>query len=54
MVGVIARDLVIISVGPTIVKIVGVELAESSAGVKSIRAIAVDSAKILVWFIVIN
>ena len=33
---------------------VGVELVESSAGVKGIRAVAVGLAKVLVKFIVVN
>ena len=48
MVGVIARDLVIILVEPIMVGIVDIELAESLAGVKLIRALAIDLAKILV------
>ena len=48
MVGVVAKDLVIILVGPIMVRIVGVELAESLVGVELIGALAVDSAKILV------
>ena len=43
-----ARDLIIISAGLIMVKIVDVELVESLAGVKTIGAVAVDLAKILV------
>ena len=37
-----------------IVKIVSIELSKSSAGVEVIRTIAVDSAKGLIKFIIIN
>ena len=49
-----AGDLIVISAGLIMVRVVGVELAESSVGVKATRAIAIDLAKMLVGFIVIN
>ena len=47
----ITGDLVVVLVGLTIV---GIELVESLAGVKGVRAIAVGLAKALVKFIVVN
>jgi len=47
----VTKDLVIVLVGLTIV---GVELVESLAGVKGVRAVAVGLAKVLVKFIIVN
>ena len=47
----ITGDLVVVLVG---LIIVGVELVESLAGVKGVRAVAVGLAKVLVKFIVVN
>ena len=51
IVGAVTRDLVVVLVGLTIV---GVELAESLAGVKGVGAVAIGLAKVLVGFIVVN
>ena len=53
-IGFIAKDLVITSAGLIIVGIVGIKLAKSSVEVEVIEAVAVDSAKVLIEFIVIN
>ena len=51
IVGAVTRDLVVVLVG---LIIVGVELAESLAGVEGVGAVAVGLAKALVKFIVVN
>jgi len=51
MVGAVTGDLVVVLVG---LIMVGVKLVESLAGVKGVGAIAVDLAKVLVKFIVVN
>ena len=50
-VGAVTGDSVVVSVGLTMV---GVESAESSAGVEGVGAVAVGSAEVLVEFIVVN
>ena len=50
-VGAVTGDLVVVLVG---LIMVGVESAESLAGVKGVGAIAVGLAKVLVKFIVVN
>jgi len=51
---VIAKGLVIILAGFIIVKIVNIKSTKSLTEVEAIKAIVVDSAKILIGFIVIN
>ena len=50
-VGAVTGDLVVVLVGLTIV---GVESAESSAGVEGVGAVAIGLAEVLVGFIVVN
>jgi len=54
VVRVVAKGLVIILVGLIMVRIVSIELVKSLTEVEAIGAVVVDSAKILIGFIIIN